>query len=555
MLSYTADAIPGSAMASDGINFDTSEPGIIIGNRPIPGSVPIYFEVEILDCTHPIGLRYIPIYLGIHKEPSLGILNANCCLGAAYFIEDKDYDIVEQYGQTPNLIHQVPDKIWSRVPAKSDTLGVLIDPITNTITIYNNEKKFYSFSPKKCVIREGLYYPTIYFSTNYRVKGRVNFGKFKFDFPKDGAFSLYSYYFRGDFYIGSIPFSYEVIPVVSWLHLRKDVPFNFEMQSDYNIGDYVSVVCKSNGASIDNNSYRDYTIFKQSNVTDYLKYGHSIFSEKQIPKRTKVYLECSVKNGTMAKYTAGIPVSLGITNSDTSVEYKSSLLVPYHDRQSAYRLHNTISGNRKTEYLYDVLTPIAPSQGKTIGIAFDIENNLITYYFNNIKFFEYHLPMGMWDYRDEIYFVIHNEGLFSGSVECSVNFGESKFTYSPPVGYISLFDYYNHFYKIPIVENPEIIIKWKAMPYKIQKRIFIPFSYYCLNDGDEYGVFSKPGINRMMRTYNTVSDDEAHFVPSLGIKDLNRIVKKFNNDYTPDAYFDDQNENFHGDPNIKGTWV
>ena len=93
------------------------------------------------------------------------------------------------------------------------------------------------------------------------------------------------------------------------------------------------------------------------------------------------------------------------------------------------------------------------------------------------------------------------------------------------------------------------------MPYKIQKRIFIPFSYYCLDDGDEYGVFSKPGINRMMRTYNTVSDDETHFVPSLGIKDLNRIVKKFNNDYTPDAYFDDQNENFHGDPNIKGTWV
>ena len=74
-------------MISDTV-FTASTPFLIISSQPIPKDTNMYFEFEITDYKENPLFRHLPLYVGIHKEPSSGIFATDFSLGSI-ILEDK----------------------------------------------------------------------------------------------------------------------------------------------------------------------------------------------------------------------------------------------------------------------------------------------------------------------------------------------------------------------------------------------------------------------------------------------------------------------------------
>ena len=305
--------------------------------------------------------------------------------------------------------------------------------------------------------------------------------------------------------------------------------------------------------------------------------GSNIFVNKPIPKNKLIYIEFNAKQGRLKEGMSGIPLSFGISNCEYpnyTIINKSTRFKLFHEHRKQYNwaeMNNTSATYTDwTEKVYDtdgteryddiLLNSMVVEQGSTVGVAFNLRKNKITIYINGTKFYVLRpstiwynkvLPDGtgispgniddehptgyynldyseLWEYA---YFFIHDDGVFlddgTKPLNGFVNVGQEPFDYTPPSGYISLWDFYNvNKYKIAVYDilTKVNIIKSKEI-YK-----YINSSVNIIH-GDE--LTPKFGMNKMIMNHEMITDSETHYINLDGVDmaAFNNMIAQENNGY------------------------
>lgn len=550
MTGYNADSMPDDSI-TDGLKFASDKPFFLICNKPITGKM--YFEFTI-DSYYPIkSFHNIPIYAGISKEPSFGVLNADFCIGSLFYKDGEDYDIESKYNATMENYHGSPANIEWRLPGATDVIGVGVDINANQITYFVNGNVFYSYRvPTFNMKDEGNLYFCLWGNTYYKyiksdntfrsgndvyeetkkIEGWCNFGKKSLQYLPLGYTSIYGMYFRRVEVDNDIDCDCEVEYMdVGSLSTYVDGQIGVEAL----IGDDRRTYLVSNNDNVDINNL-EYRIY-DNDVNDYIMYGASVFANLPIPVEKKIYLEMHARSATMENEDVlGIPISIGISRTLYSISKLSFRINLFHEVNHRYSYSEV---NNLTQSVYEINTvnsTSVPEQGNLIGICLDLANNQITIYVDMVEFATITAPRYVWsDMSNAAYFFIHDEGLFEDSIVGDVNFGETPFDMNIPDGYVSLWSYYNDLpkrFKFAdvdcdcSVENDNYTEAWVFGDILVTN-VDVP--------KDEDGSYPTSSINSFMGTYNKVTDDEPHILTAdKDIVYLNNIIAVNNDGYYPD---------------------
>ena len=143
MTAYNANNVIDESICSNGSEFVSNVPFFLIANKPLSGKV--YFEFNV-DYYYPIKAYHdIPIYAGVSKEPSFGILNADFILGSLYYPDGGSFDITAKHNKSTKNYHGTPNQVYSRVPGATDIIGVAVDIDNNLISYYVNGDLLYQY--------------------------------------------------------------------------------------------------------------------------------------------------------------------------------------------------------------------------------------------------------------------------------------------------------------------------------------------------------------------------------------------------------------------------
>jgi len=529
MVPYDNSSEPDNTLCIDGLNFSINEPFLLISNKPIVKHSKIYFEFIVKSYNQSAGRRNIPIYAGIHKEPAFGVLNSDFCIGSLFYTEGKDYDIIEKYNKTAEDKHSVPANIYSKIPGATDVIGVAVDYDNSLISFYNNGKLFYSFSPSLFEIKnEENFYLCIWGNIVCGLKGVVNFGRNGVSYLPDGYNTVYGEYYRKESSQADISGSIVITPTTCGVSTNN---INGSLNVTNDIKGDGSLFLVSKTATIENEL--SYTL-PYINTLNYLSTGGNIFCNLPIPTNQKVYLELYVKEGQIIDDIIGIPISIGISNSLNTIQSKSMRMPLYHYLRHNYTYTEVVSLTQNIIQISDVDTSISPEQGKLIGVCLNLAENEISILVDKVPLYTFKAKNI--DFRDQSapsYLFLHDEGVYKNYVTGSFNFGKTTLKDDIPTGYISLYDYYNRFYLVSI--KNEIVGDINITPYLILKTNYISGSVIVprVITSDEI-LFPKPGINKLMKTYNIVTDSETHQIMDKDINYLNTSIKDNNNGYSPD---------------------
>ena len=84
MVPLVYGGVPDKKISSNGIDFNVNKLFLMVSNYPITGRDKVYFEFTVSSYTASSVVRYFPIYVGVHKEPSSGTLSNDSCLGSVF---------------------------------------------------------------------------------------------------------------------------------------------------------------------------------------------------------------------------------------------------------------------------------------------------------------------------------------------------------------------------------------------------------------------------------------------------------------------------------------
>ena len=121
---YTYGPLPRPEFSRDGLQMNCDESALFLGNKMLPKDTVTLIELTVNSYTPLPNIRHLPIYVGFHEEPSLGLLNASCCFGSLYYKEGADYDCFEHVAGGTTHTRFVPSKVYTRIPAATEVIGV-----------------------------------------------------------------------------------------------------------------------------------------------------------------------------------------------------------------------------------------------------------------------------------------------------------------------------------------------------------------------------------------------------------------------------------------------
>ena len=450
MSAYDEKSQPSTdVIAINGLSFKYDKPFFLICNYPIQDKA--YFEFYI-DDYYPIkAFRNIPLYVGISKEVSFGVLNSDFIIGSLYYnAETTQYDIMSKYSRQYLNYHTQPEHIYTRLPGAKDIIGVGVDYTENCINIFVNGKLFYKIQNNtydedgnvltSFDLTSGTFFFCIWSNVYYKkvlsdfnensndtfleqskeINGCINFGgSQESGFMPSGYKSMYSIYAEhitppdpedeeidpSDSYIIDSS-QYENMKMISE-YLGDDNDCTFNLTSTIPIDATIKTMAITHYPDID--PITQQPIDDGIEIIDRFKYtmkacvdpdekyflnGSTIFVNKPIPTDKPVYFEFYVTEGQIKNNKIGIPISIGITGYQTEILSKSSRLDLYHDPWYHYywrEMNNTsIDPDTYIQHLHeidDVLITTPPEQGQVIGVAFNLKHNKMTVYIDNTKFY------------------------------------------------------------------------------------------------------------------------------------------------------------------------
>lgn len=650
MTAYDLNTNPlDNVLSPDGLQFKSDKPFFLIANIPVKNKTMFEFSI-----THyyPISrISHIPLYVGVSKEPSTGVLISDFCISSLFELKDDPrYDIMSNANHGKDDIHSYVDGgsdiVGTRSPGMGynasgtniDTIGVAVDVAANKISLYVNydensdeyNKPFYSYNPPFNMMDEGDLYFCIYSDTSYKdidefydtyfgsdlnslkyISGFINFGKYGLRHPVPGYQSLYGAYYQElahidiEKYLGT-----DDKPCT--INIGGDIFLDYAYQIDVyqNILNNLIPVAKdlaltspdSNHVYLTSNTVYSMTANAQVQVlkeiddedniygiTNSATAGSNIFINYPIPTTDKIYFEFTANHASNKSKVIGTPISLGlasVSNPNSKELTMEEILSPKSIQEESLRINlyrgspykTTGLANSGGKYLYHIInnsvenddrndllmlnniaitSPIA--QGSIIGVALDLGNNRISIYIDGQRFTTLDVPIERKDRNkvycdfsnfnmqnnktEYVYFFIHDEGMYNGTIDGSFNFGGSKFSYNIPEGYISLYDFYN-------VDTTRIyakdltglinIISNKTISKYIYSNLMITRSAKYITDG----------FNRLIYSDNEISDVYDHYYePSAAtVRSMNEIIASENSGYMPEANDKSSTISFTGVP-------
>ena len=566
LTAYTYGPLPRPEYSRDGLQMNCNESCLFLGNRLLPKDTVTLIELTVNSYTPLPNIRHLPLYVGFHEEPSLGILNASCCFGSLFYEEGKDYDCFEHVNGGTSLTRFVPSKIYSRIPAATEVIGIKYDPLANEISIYRDGNLFYKFSPQYNNLATGDFYPAVFVMNNCNLDARINFGKKGLQFPQTGAMSLFGFYFKKKPVTPEIVFDLIAEPDPTRFMVDDDILVDLDVDSDILPGSMVPLYMESPQATFTDPSQLKFDINKPS-ATNFDYFGTTLTSNRGVPFEEKVYVEFQVKNGVLLDGTVGIPISVGLSNTKGHIMNKSIRLNMFHLKQQTYMYKEVKSYTSTVLYTTSgIMTTVSPNQSMWVGVAFDLKNREYTVSINSIPFYTVKVPsLAFTPGSGEFYyFMLHQEGIEKNDdpmdgngglpLKGEVNFGQTTLHTVLPSGYMTLWDYYNNYYHIPILPYREICFDFMAYPYKMKIEAEILWHFRAI--GQELfpqEASGNPGINQFKGTMNRVMDDEPHFIPDQGIQLLDLLMRFDNFNYTTERLFEKE-DFFRGQDIYIGNW-
>ena len=527
-------------------SFKVNQPFLIILNKSIPKYSKLYIEITVREHPDNPKIRYVPLYFGVHKEPSFGILNADFCMGNVYYTtwnDNIDYDIMERYDAAGKVTHTPQhDSEW-KIPITGTVIGLGVDLTSeNKIEIFSDGNLFYSFTPQTWLLNEqndSIYF-SIYGLFYEEIEAYINVGRYKTQYLPDGYWTLYDQYY-------SKLSSYNDIDIKFLCSgnedlLWKDYLFDINMDINNDIAPLNPDTNKRDLFLI--HKYPDYMTF-----TDNINNGFNIISKYNpingleipptasditsinlpIPNDAKVYYEFHIAEGIMNQDILGIPISVGISDSINELTNKSIRINLWHNKYDRYKVYRYKNGIETEENAGEILTPSTPTQPNTIGVLFDLHNNKMTITVEGNIFTIVDLSIGDFDFSNvgDLYyaFIKCEDYAFTGSAYGICNFGEEDVEYTLDEDEVTIYEYYNAFIKFPAYPGYLDII-FTTLPYEInyKKYFYINFSV-AGSESDEEKSFS-PGLNKLFDTYNVVTDTEEHHnEPDQNIFDFEEYIK------------------------------
>ena len=552
-LAYDSTHVLNSTI-TNGINFSYDKNFLIISNKFIPKNSKVYIEFEIDYYTYHPEIRHIPIMVGVHKEPSFGVLNSDCCLGAVYYTKNSWYTgintveylafkIIEKYAGR-DLITRFNNVISARPPIRNSSVGVGVDMKENLITIFSDGEEFYSFSPQNFNINDqaNVYFAMYSSEIDKRITGRVNFGQFGVKYLPEGYSSLYydlylkekaTYDINSRVYVGyrylntiyyhdlltgTVKLENELAPVNVEEH-RRDIKLVLRNEDMI----YYTDVKKT----IENHHAFQFS----PKPDDELDYSYMNFP---LDKFKRLYCEFTCTSANLINDYIGIPLAIGFTKDPTFLTKSSIQIDLYHLRTDGYHVTRYKEGFKYLEGNYLIENPIYPMQPDTIGVIIDLHNNSIEIYTEGLLFttiISTDIDFSLSDEPVYLYFISAPNNIFNGTGLVFCNFGtedsesgyeDDDFIYQSLIDegtVYSIWKYYNY----PIKElytGDDIIATIKV----IAERLLCGKNIYCTITVPESNEWT-PGINKLWKSYNTVSDMlEHHNVPDKSIYDLQKLI-------------------------------
>ena len=534
---------------SDG-KFSASTPFIILSNKPIPKHVKSYFEFKVTDFKRNELYRHLPLYVGIHKEPSSGILSTDFSLGSIYYTRRQDFETYEQYNKSAYCEHYKVTGKKERIPSKNDIIGVGVDPDYNQINIFVNGHPFYSFAPREFEINdEDDFYFTICSRVFENISGYINYGSAPFEYKPDGYISLNQYYFE------RYPFSSEIIGNVSFLSNDDSTNNYYSNRIKYGVEFGMTVHVENDLAPLGSNLNERKT-YIEPNLGDVQLYDPNnknsfiIYSENQnpadyayfpypIPSDQKIYFEFNCKEAPMDNGYVGLPIQIGIADhkeiekSVTDSSYKSFSIDLFRKDYNYYYANVTLNDKTIHYPIRTVYGPVYPMEGDTIGVLLDLKDQTIKIYNNNTLYMTADLNEYLWyaddtrtfvssekskiyfnDIHENYYFFIKAyTDSFTGNGHMLFNLGEPE--NKDPLKYHALYDnkdimtywyYYNYNIRKLYYKDLEFVLT--TLPYHINVSKNITCSIYVKSKYDGNDLDFGPGLNMMYDTYNIISDSE-----------------------------------------------
>ena len=534
---------------SDG-KFSASTPFIILSNKPIPKHVKSYFEFKVTDFKRNELYRHLPLYVGIHKEPSSGILSTDFSLASIYYTRRQDFETYEQYNKSAYCEHYKVTGKKERIPSKNDIIGVGVDPDYNQINIFVNGHPFYSFAPREFEINEeDDFYFTICSRVFENIGGYINYGSAPFEYKPDGYISLNQYYFE------RYPFNLEILGNVSFLSNDNDTNNYYSNRIKYGVEFGMTVHVENDLAPLGSNLNERKT-YIEPNLGDVQLYDPNnknsfiIYSENQnpadhayfpypIPSDQKIYFEFNCKEAPMDNGYVGLPIQIGIADhkeiekSITDPSYKSFSIDLFRKDYNYYYANVTLNDKTIHYPIRTVYGPIYPMEGDTIGVLLDLKDQTIKIYNNNTLYMTADLNeyLGYADdtrtfvssEKSRIYFNDIHENYyffvkaytdsFTGNGHMLFNLGEPE--NKDPLKYHALYDnkdimtywyYYNYNIRKLYYKDLEFVLT--TLPYHINVSKNITCSIYVKSKYDGNDLDFGPGLNMMYDTYNIISDNE-----------------------------------------------
>ena len=520
--------------------FYTNEQALIISSKGIPMNHKIYAEVTITDHPDNVRIRHIPIYVGIHKEPSFGVLNSDFCIGAVYYRitnsnQILDYDIAERYDAAGHATHHWNDTTHAKIPIENTVIGIGVDTLRNKITIFSDGQEFYSFYPQDFKIYEqgnDLFYITVYCPLLEEVTGLVNYGRYGTEYLPDGYWTLYQYYYYKSEFIHDFP-------------VEMNVPGNPLLDYIYYDFDYRATI-ENSIAPIGPDGHRHVFLIHlyedEMNYNDndcafqilpFTDRGYMTTVNLPIPTDTKVYFELRIQEGVFVEDGgySGIPIKFGMSTNINNIQ-NSFIVDMYHSEYTRYKMRSYKDNVAKEYYIDQIVNPITPKQPDTLGIGLDLQNNTMTVYTEgepfaiiNFKDIDFSDPYGLF------YFTIlqPETEVYESTYHGICNFGEEgkdSFVYDIPDGYKSIYDYWNDVIRYYLDKNPEFECVMTVQAYITQYYKHFTCSCYVPIPEDDIANKFSVGMNRLYNTYNVVTDTEAkNNEPDMNAFDFNKFIE------------------------------
>ena len=544
----------------NGEKFSCKKRFMILSSKPIPKYSKSYMEFTVTYHPTNVGLRHLPFYVGIHKEPSDGFMVSDFCLGSIYYcnpyiyLDKKDYthpldfQYIERYQRNADTrITRYEGKLTGPVPDLKMVIGVGVDMNSNTITIYSNGIRVYSFHPKEFNLRteqDSIFFCIVNLLDGENVSGSINYGRIQMKYKPNDYWSLYQYY-------------YDKLPSNKDIFCKAFFGTKYKNPSIYKEMDCTMGI-KNNFAPVDDTHERDpYLIYTRhdlqfTNNKTFIMNSPWKFNDQiematinyPIPIDQKIYLEVNTKNcelvidsitGHFSK--VGIPLIVGICDRINDISYKSFYLELDHTKRDEYKVHSTINNVTKTYNMENVLTPTVPVQPQTVGLILDLGHNQIQIITNGDLFCTVHFRDVNFskEWNLGYFFIMANVNSFKSdplsneTEHTTINCGNPKTPFAYPEqadnkNVMSLWYYYNYTIKFDMSVYFKCTIE--TLPEFLEFNRYFYCSLYVPTTDDKSNKWS-PGLNKLWGTYNVVTDTEPKAnVPDISSFDMYKLIEE-----------------------------